>query len=206
MKILNELPKYSEDIHSELINNGWIQIKEPKTIATAIVLSIPIMLLNAVLSILIINIFSSISLGEFGISMNYFSININLLNIVWIFVLIIVHELLHLVIIPNFHKSNKTFIGFTPFGGYVHTEEELSKPRFILITITPFIVLSILLPLVLSVFGLLTTTIKALILLNSMSSSVDILAFVLIVFQVPRNATLRNNGTKTYFKIPSFFH
>lgn len=204
MKIRNALPNFSEHKHSELINNGWIQIKEPQKIATAIVLSIPIMLLNAALSVMIINIFSTISLKEFGISMDSFSIKINLFNLVWIFVLLIVHELLHLVMIPHFLKSRNTFIGLTPFGGYVHTEEELSKPRYILITITPFVVLSLLLPLVLGVLGILTPTIKALILLNSMSSSVDILAFFLLLFQIPKNATLRNNGTKTYFKGPPF--
>jgi len=43
---------------------------------------------------------------------------------------------MHLIFIPNFIKSNKTYIGIVPFGGYVYTEEILTKTRYIIITIT----------------------------------------------------------------------
>ncbi|WP_308221932.1 DUF3267 domain-containing protein [Lysinibacillus sp. BPa_S21] len=97
-------------------------------------------------------------------------------------------------------KSEKTAVGLTLFGGFVMTEEEISKSRYLFITVAPFIILSIIFPLVFSAFGLLTTTLKFLIILNSMGSSVDLLNLLLIMKQVPKNATLTCNGPNTYWK------
>ncbi|MGE8207003.1 DUF3267 domain-containing protein [Heyndrickxia sp. NPDC080065] len=200
MKILNKLPKSNPNLHLDLIKNGWIQMKEPKNLISAILFSIPLMIVTTIISIEIINIFSGISLSEFGVTPDAISITINLGSIFWLVSLLILHELLHLIFIPNFIKSEKTYVGLTLFGGYVITEEEISKSRYILITIVPFMFISILSPLILSVFGLLTTTLKFLIILNAMGSSVDILNLLLIIKQVPKNATLKSNGPNTYWK------
>ncbi len=200
MKIKNKIPTTDEQLHLNLVNNFWIPMKEPESVWAAIVLSIPFMLLNAITSISILNVFSTISLSEFGLSSDSISITINLGVIIWVSLLIILHELLHLIFIPNFIKSQKTFIGLTPFGGYVLTEEEILKSRYIVVTIAPFVLISIILPIVLSLIGILTPTLKILILLNAMASSVDILNVVLLLTQVPGKTILTNNGTKTYWK------
>ncbi|MEX3623123.1 DUF3267 domain-containing protein [Viridibacillus arvi] len=200
MKILSKLPKSNPSLHLELIKNSWIPMKEPKNLTSAILLSTPLMIVGASISIGVINIFSSISLSDFGLKPDSISITINLSSIFWIILLLILHELLHLIFIPNFTKSEKTYVGFTLFGGFVITEERISKSRYIFITIAPFIIISIILPLILSVFGLLTTNLKFLIILNSMASSVDILNLLLIIKQVPKNATLKSNGPNTYWK------
>ncbi|MGE7186383.1 DUF3267 domain-containing protein [Peribacillus sp. NPDC006672] len=200
MKILNKLPKSNPSSHLDLIKNGWIPMKEPKNLISAILLSIPLMIVSAIISIRVINIFSSISLSDFGLTPDAISITINLSVIFWLVLLLILHELLHLIFIPNFIKSEKTYVGLTLFGGFVITEEEISKSRYIFITIAPFMIISIIFPLILSVFGLLTTTLKFLIILNSMASSVDILNLLLIIKQVPKNATLKSNGPNTYWK------
>ncbi|MFE6169565.1 DUF3267 domain-containing protein [Viridibacillus arvi] len=200
MKILSKLPKSNPRLHLELIKNSWIPMKEPKNLTSAILLSTPLMIVAAIISIGVINIFSSISLSDFGLTPDAISITINLSSIFWLILLLIIHELLHLIFIPNFTKSEKTYVGFTLFGGFVITEEEISKSRYIFITIAPFIIISIILPLILSAFGLLTTTLKFLIILNSMASSVDILNLLLIFKQVPKNATLKSNGPNTYWK------
>lgn len=200
MKILNKLPKSNPRLHLDLIKSGWVPMKEPKNLISAILLSIPLMIVAAIISIGIINIFSSISLSDFGLTSNSLSIAINLDIIFWLVLLIILHELLHLIFIPNFIKSEKTYVGLTLFGGFVITEEEIFKSRYLFITIAPFMILSIILPLLLGVFGLLTPTLKFLILLNSMASSVDILNLLLLIKQVPNHAILKNNGTNTYWK------
>ncbi|WP_163100380.1 DUF3267 domain-containing protein [Peribacillus alkalitolerans] len=200
MKIQNKLPKSNPSLHLELINDRWIPMKEPKNLTNAILLSIPLMIIAAIISIGVINIFSSISLRDFGLTPNAITITINLSIIFLLVLLLIFHELLHLIFIPNFIKSEKTYVGFTLFGGFVITEEEISKSRYIFITIAPFLVISIIMPLILSLFGLLTTTLKFLIILNSMASSVDLLNLLLIIKQVPKNATLKSNGPKTYWK------
>ncbi len=200
MKILKKLPKSNPSLHLELINDRWIPMKEPKNLTNAILLSTPLMVIAAIITIGVINIFSSISLRDFGLTPNAVSITINLSIIFLLVLLLIFHELLHLIFIPNFIKSEKTYVGFTLFGGFVITEEEISKSRYIFITIAPFLVISIIMPLILSLFGLLTTTLKFLIILNSMASSVDLLNLLLIIKQVPKNATLKSNGPNTYWK------
>ena len=200
MKILNKLPKSNPNLHLELINNKWVPIKEPKNLTIAILLSTPFMFIAAFISISIINIFSSISLSDFGIKPDEITFTINLFIILWLFLLVVMHEFIHLIFIPNFIKSEKTYVGITLFGGFVITEEEISKSRYILITIAPFLIISVICPLILSAFGLLTTTLKFLIILNAISSSVDILNLFLLIKQVPKNATLTSNGPNTYWK------
>ncbi len=200
MKLLHKLPKSNPNLQLDLIKNGWIPMKEPKNLVSAILLSIPLMIIASMISIGVINIFSDITLKDFGFTSGGISITINLGVILGIVLLLIFHELLHLVFIPNFMKSEKTSIGLTLFGGFVITEEEISKSRYIFITIAPFIILSLILPLILSAFGLLTTTLKFLVILNAMGSSVDLLNLLLIMKQVPKNSTLTCNGPNTYWK------
>lgn len=199
-KIRNSVPKGDETLDITLIQDGWTPMKEPKNFVNALLLSVPFMIINTLISIGIINIFSDISLHEFGLTTEGAFITIDLVSLLLIVFLVILHELIHLIFIPNFIKSEKTWIGLTLFGGFVATEEKISKPRFVLITIAPFFIISILTPLLLSIFGLLTTNLKCLILLNSMASSVDMLTLLLILKQVPPNGILRNNGMKTYWK------
>ncbi|MDC3414708.1 DUF3267 domain-containing protein [Aquibacillus sp. 3ASR75-11] len=202
MKIRNGMPKTDNKTHLKLLENDWIPIKEPKSVGTAVLLSIPFMVLNTFITVGVIDIFSSVSLNKFGLDLtsDSLSITINLVVIIWLFLLIVIHELIHLVFIPNFIKSKKTFIGLTLFGGYVITEEKISKSRYILVTISPFVIISVFLPIILSLFGILTPTFKILILVNSMASSVDILNLIHLLVQIPKRANLISNGNKTYWK------
>jgi len=175
MKLLYKLPKSNPNLHLDLIKNGWIPMKEPKNLISAILLSIPLMIVASMISIGVINIFSSISWRDFGFTSGGISININLSVILGI-------------------------VGLTLFGAFVMTEEKISKPRYMFITIAPFTIILVIFPLILSICGLLTATIKFLIILNSMGSSVDLLNVLLIMKQVPKNATLTSNGANTYWK------
>ncbi|WP_081707527.1 DUF3267 domain-containing protein [Bacillus massiliigorillae] len=176
-------------------------VKEPNSPVKAMFASIPLMIFNLLLVLGVIKLFSIISMADFGISDGNVQITIRLIDLVWIIGLVIVHEGIHLMLVPNFLKSNKTVIGITFFGGFVHTEEELSKARFLLISVAPFIILSILLPIFLGLLGVLTPILKFIILLNAIGASVDVLMFILIMVQVPRGAIIRSNGPKTYWKL-----
>jgi len=200
MKLIKQIPEFNESLGEELQNSGWSTLKEPGNLVSAIILSIPLMAINLLIAIVVIGIVSTISFEEFGLANGSLSMSINLDIIFALLILIVTHELLHLVFIPNFIRSTKTFVGITFYGGFVATEEEIVKSRYLLITIAPFLVGSILLPFILGVLGLLTSTFKLLILLNAMASSVDILSFLLIVKQVPAKAIVKNNGPKTYWK------
>lgn len=201
MKIRNKFPRVDSERHQYLLDNQWTLLKEPKGIPLTILLSIPLMFLNAFIAFWIIKIFDDISLEEFGVSPGSIDISFNIVYLLgFILILAISHELMHLIFVPNFIKSKKTYIGLTYFGGYVYSEEIVTKIRFIIITIAPFFIISIILPILLSFFGLLTPFIKLIVLANAASSSVDILTLITILIYVPYGASLVSNGSKGYWK------
>jgi len=63
----NKFPQINSERHSELIASNWIHIREPKNIVSAILAAIPLMILNTLLSITVLGIFSPLSLADFGI-------------------------------------------------------------------------------------------------------------------------------------------
>lgn len=201
MKFSRKYPTFDENVERELLTKSWIPLREPKNVWSSILLSLPLMFLTGWITIASVNLFSPLSFKEFGILDNGVKITFNLFYVVALWLLVVIHEILHLVFIPNFLKSKKTYIGLSWFGGFVITEEKMSKIRFIIISIAPYIFLSILLPVVLGGLGLLSTPIKILVLLNSLASSVDMLVLVLILFQVPKNAVIVNSGPRTYWKL-----
>jgi len=201
IQLKNKFPQINSERHSELIASNWIHIHEPKNIVSAILAAIPLMILNTLLSITVLGIFSPLSLADFGIIPSQtIMLTIHLQDLAYLIGLVFIHELIHLVFIPNFLISDKTFLGITYFGGFVYSEEAISKSRYILITLAPFVLLSIILPGILGALDLLNPLAKVLILLNSISSGVDMLSLILILIQVPAGAYLTCNGMRTYWK------
>ncbi|TCS95038.1 DUF3267 domain-containing protein [Hazenella coriacea] len=200
IKIINQTPKTDNDRHATLLQQQWKPLKEPKSIITAMIGSIPFVILNGIITLFIIRFVSSISFEELGFSNTEIMIEIDLMLLFSILIMVIIHELIHLFFVPNFMKSDRTYIGLTWFGGYVYTEEIISKGRYLWIALAPFVLLSIILPLVLGMLGWLTTPIKVLILLNALGSSVDLLGVFLVLLQVPAHSQLVNNGIITYWK------
>lgn len=196
------MPKNDVKRHSKLVDDQWVQLKEPKSILSAFLLSIPLMMINFLISYWIISSFVPISLEDFGINMNSskMSVMIDLRYIICIILMIVVHEFLHLICIPNFVNSDKTYIGVTLFGGYAYTEEVISKKRFILICILPYIIISIILPTIAGLLGSLSPLIAFFVLINAVGASVDILNLVLIIFQVPAKSSMTLNGMITYWR------
>ena len=92
-------------------------------------------------------------------------------------------------------------MGITYGGGFVYTEEQLTRTRYLIISFAPFIAISLILPFILGMLHLLSPLITGLLLLNSLGSSVDILIAVLVLMQVPSRAYLVANGRDTYWKI-----
>lgn len=132
---------------------------------------------------------------NFTVSFNFAT----LLYIIGIFVFMLIHEFIHAVLIPNFIKSDKTFWGINGLFGFVFTTEPIKKRRYIIISFMPCILLSIILPILLDMVQLLNGYMAFLCVLNAMGSCVDFLNVVLIVFQVPNNAVIINNGFETYY-------
>ncbi|MBO0959792.1 DUF3267 domain-containing protein [Neobacillus sp. MM2021_6] len=202
IKFSTKIPKFNEQSHSVLMKEGWKPLKEPKSLTNAALLSVPFMVINALLSIGIIYCYSSFSMQRFSfIKGNSIILTIDLGVVLAILLMVIIHELFHLIFIPNFLKSKDTIIGLTCFGAFVHTEQIITKARFLFISVAPFLFLSILFPLILAIFGLITGNILVFILFNALGASVDILGFFLVFIQVPKNAIIRSNGIRTYWKM-----
>ncbi len=198
MKYVKKIPSTDKDLRDSLLNQGWNKIKEPSNLPLAILMSVPFMFLCGAVSYLIVLPFTDIFANI--LSTGSFSITIRLDYIIFAYLVILSHELIHAAFIPEFIKSDDTYFGIRPWGGFVYTTQKLGKARFLLISVAPFVIISVVLPIVLGLLNLLSGVIAALILLNAFASSVDLLSAFLILFQVPKGAMVLNNGFETYYK------
>ncbi|MDZ4131680.1 MAG: DUF3267 domain-containing protein [Dethiobacteria bacterium] len=202
MKYAKRIPPVDEVLKKSLISAGWIQVKEASNLFSAFLFSIPFMLLNAALSIFVMFQLDQ-TLGRAILELYSFgswSFTIRFDYIIIIYLLILLHEVIHLVLVPGFASSEKTFFGIKPWGGFVYTTEKISKKRYLLISIAPYVVISLLLPVVLSINGLLNGFIVFLVLINALASSVDMMNAFLLMIQVPGGAEIVSNGFETYYK------
>lgn len=133
-----------------------------------------------------------------------------LLMIGWLTIILILipaHELLHALIHPHWGRTVNTILGLWLSKGvfYAHYEGEMSRNRFLMVALTPYLVLG-LLPLgwlallnaasssVVSLFGGVS-------LLGSVLACGDIIGVLLLLFQIPAAAVVRNKGWRTYWKL-----
>lgn len=202
MRFVKNIPSTDKGLSEKLASDGWQKIKEPKNLLTAFLFSVPFMFIGGVVSGLVIwpffNPFEEFSSGPFLISL---SLNFKTLGYIGAFLaFILVHEFTHAIFIPNVIKSKNTSMGIRGFGGFVSTTEMMSRRRFVLISIAPFLLLSIVLPIVLGVLSLLNGFWVFLIILNAMGSCVDFLNIALILFQIPKHSYIVSNGFETFYK------
>jgi hypothetical protein len=202
MRIVARAPPFDVSKHNALISDGWVPLKEPGNIVIALLASVPLMIVNVMVSGIIILLFTPAPFTGLvpTTSISTISISIGIFPILGLLMLMVAHEFVHLAFIPNFLRSDKTYAGITYVGAFAVTEEVLTKRRHMLISIMPFVVISLLMPMMLGVIGILGPLVICLILLNSLASSVDILIILLVAFQVPADSRLISNGMKTYWK------
>lgn len=119
------------------------------------------------------------------------------------FPLIVAHELIHALVHPQFGRSERSILGFWPSRllFYAHYAGELSRNRFLAICAMPMLVITIL-P---SAFCMATGHVHGLIAWistwNAFFACGDMFGIILINFQVPSRAGVRNQGWKTYWRI-----
>lgn len=204
MKFIKKIPPTDKELSNKLASEGWVKLREPSSLGAATLISLPFALINGLISVAI-TFYLYTPLKEFFSNKQNFSISFTfnlftLIYIVMIFVFVIIHELIHACFIPNAFKSDKTYLGINGFCGFVYSTEKITKNRFLVISIMPFILLSIVLPFILKILGLLNGFTVLLCLINSMASCVDCLNTCLVLFQVPKDSYIMNNGFETYFK------
>ncbi|MFP4078968.1 MAG: DUF3267 domain-containing protein, partial [Candidatus Izemoplasmataceae bacterium] len=197
------IPPTSETIRDTLMGEGWKRIREPSNLFWAFLFSIPFALISPLVSFMVIALVEAemaSALSEMFIEAAW-SFTVRFDFIIFTYLLIVFHEVVHLVLIPDFVRSMNTFVGIKPWGGFVFTSDKLSKGRFLMISFGPFLALSVIFPIVLALFGVLGGFLVFLAMLNAAASSVDALNALLIFVQVPRHAVIINNGFETYYKV-----
>jgi hypothetical protein len=113
------------------------------------------------------------------------------------------HELIHAAIHPQAGRSAKSILGFWPSKMlfFAHYNGELSRSRFITILVMPLLIISGV-PLIACVIAdrssafLATSSI-----LNALFAYGDIFGVVLLLFQVPADARVRNQGWRTFWRL-----
>jgi hypothetical protein len=202
MKFVRKIPPTDRELSASLVSDGWKKIKEPSSLFSAILFSIPFMAVNCIATYLVIKHFydpikTIIKNQSITLEINIFNI---LAGLAIFFLLLVIHEFLHALFIPDFINSDQTYWGLSISGGFVSTTKKITKTNFFVISIAPFILISFILPLILGLLGLMNAFIFFLVIFNAMASSVDILNLILILFQAPPKSFIINNGFETYYR------
>ena len=173
---------------------GWHSIREPGPIAMQFI-AIPVAFI-----LLFIWAVCLLSIQQDPSSLPVPRMDINALAI--LFSLIPAHELLHALTHPVWGASPNSIIGLWWSKGlfYAHYEGEMSRNRFLLVFIMPFIVLGVLPTMLIMMIPELMQSLIWLSLFGSILACGDLVGVGLIFFQVPGSAIVRNKGWKTYWK------
>lgn len=118
-------------------------------------------------------------------------------------VVIPVHELIHALVHPASGRSRNSIVGVWPsrFLFYAHYDGELTRNRFLAILLMPFLVISVAPALFAHAFlDVAPAWLAFASILNALLACGDLLGVLLVAFQVPRAATIRNQGWRTYWK------
>ncbi|HZK54807.1 MAG TPA: DUF3267 domain-containing protein [Desulfosporosinus sp.] len=204
MRYINKIPPADKELGNELISQGWAKLKEPSNLGISILLSTPFMFINGAISMVIaFFLYPPVKELLYSEQVPSLSFEVNITSLIYvliIFIFMAVHELIHACFIPNGLRSDKTYWGINGLFGFVFTSEKIKKGRFLIISIMPFIILSVILPFILNSLGLLNGYTILLCLINATGSCVDCLNMCLVAIQIPNGSYIVNNGFETYFK------
>jgi hypothetical protein len=116
--------------------------------------------------------------------------------------LIVGHEVVHLVALPKYGLTSETVVGFWPqkVTPYVSHEGELSRNRYLIVGLMPFLLLSVVPLLVGLLFAWMPLWLVVLSIINGFISAGDIINAILLVSQTPRSAMVRSKGLETWWR------
>jgi hypothetical protein len=181
MKFISKIPIPSK----EFVENN----PEWKIVACSKKIILPGIILGLVLTVLTDTFITHAILGT-SFSFKIFP------NIYLFFLIIIPHEIIHLLFFPNFKNST---VGFSAkkMIFFVTTNEQFTKARLLTSTIAPLFFLSIIPISLLPFYNI--RLIAYIALFNLLGSGADIISFFRIV-KLPNNQIYRFNGPELYAK------
>jgi hypothetical protein len=115
--------------------------------------------------------------------------------------IVVVHELLHVTVHPMSGRSLHSIVGFgRSIGFYGHYGGEMTRNRFLAILLMPLVVISFVPLLVAAVAQVASGWVAFISVFNAFLACADILDAVLVLFQIPATAIVRQQGWRTYWK------
>lgn len=116
--------------------------------------------------------------------------------------IVVVHELIHAAVHPLAARLSRSILGFWPSCGlfYAHYDGELSRNRSLAVLLMPLFVISIVPLLVAAVLQSAAGWVAFISCFNALLACGGVLGVALLLFQIPANATVRNQGWRTYWK------
>jgi hypothetical protein len=184
-------------------HGAWIRLKEPP-FGWMLVAALPV---SVVLVATISLAWGTVARvrGIAGESTVVVTPGIALIALLAVGALILAHELAHVAALPSSGLTAATTLGFWPRAAtpYVSHEGELSRNRQIVVSITPFVVLSAVPVLVGSCFSVAPFWLVALSAVNAFGASGDLIGAALIAVQVPASGIVRNKGMDTWWRRPA---
>lgn len=113
------------------------------------------------------------------------------------------HELLHMLAAPKFGLTNRTQWGLEPqIGFFVVHLDPVSRGRWVVMMLTPFIFLTVL-PLVATSFGYFSETLCVIATVNASLAILDLYSSLWLLRNIPRGSRLVADGRETLFLPPS---
>lgn len=200
MYLSTTLPEADPTREHALTDDGWVLLKEPAGAGGALLYSVPFMALAAGITLLLGAVFVPVSPEYFCLNKGTFSFSIGLPAALAIAGVLVFHELIHLICIPKTARAGHTYLGITYGGGFVVCEEILEKDRHLLISLGPFLTISVAGTIVCGLTGLLSPLVLAAFTLNALGSSVDLLTAVNVLRQVSEGGRVTASGMHTYWK------
>ena len=183
---------------------GWSSLDEPGPVAVQWI-AIPIAVVVAIFLMACFN--AAIPRGIYQSKLVILSFQI------WqpflaIMLLVPLHEIIHAFCYPHYGATDQTLIGVWPqkILVYAFYQGAMTRARFIITMLTPFLVLSFLPVFSVALFrqpplsGEFLTFLIVASILNGIASSADILAAALVFWRLPRQAVIRTKGWKSYWK------
>ena len=203
MKYIKKIPHENEKNTKELLKNGWKVLKEPSSLGIKIAIAMPISIILMFVTLFYFGLLfpENMTFLKSGNIFIEFRIDFKVLfYIAGILIYTFLHELIHALTIPNAIHSKKTYLGINGFFGFVYSEEEIKKKRFILVSVMPLLILSFGVPLLCKIFGYYHWYVLLLSIINAGGACVDIFNVILIAKQVPSRGMIVSNGMKTLYR------
>jgi len=203
-------PPEDPDFHPE--RDGWQKLREPDPILLQVIAA-PVALINlAVLSLVWTGLAflqpataqsaDTMSDGDLrqAIAISAYVLAV----IVGIPLLIAFHELLHALAFPGGWRCGRTLIGAWPSRLLFYAAHlgPMTRNRFLWVYFLPFLVLTIIPLLVAVVMQTTPYVLAGASILNAVFACGDQVGMALVAWQVPRTATVQNQGWRTWWKLP----